>query len=414
MENFTEKSSELFDSWLQTQREFVEKWSEAAANLEKGTPGGGWNRTIPNFSQDFFSIHDAWRGTFAKYFDTLLQSHPFGTGRNTFSKLFGGADAYIKLYDFWEPLVTALREKTVTPESYKDLWDPAKYKEMMDKLFGFASPASVVEFHAQASKLLETWGMKAQGITQPWADAVEKNTQALMDLYTGDSEASMGMAHNAYTAFEQTFGKAFKLPAVGKDREQVELFLKTMDRFAIFAAKHAEFQQVIYVTGETAMEKVVEAIAKRVKENAETVTIEEFFKLWTSASEKDFLRLFKTEEFAKLQGVVLTAALDARRTYHRLMEVSLSDYPIALRSEMDDVYKTVYKLRKDTREVSRLRSQVSGLTASVDELKKQIRQLQRAGTAAAKTVKKKKTTKTGPTGSAKTTPRRQGRKEVKK
>ena len=414
MENFSEKSSALFDSWLQTQREFVEKWSETATNLEKGMPGLDWNRGMPKNSQDLFSIHNAWRGTFVKYFDAMLQNQPFGTGRNTFSKLFSGADSYIKLYEFWEPLAAAFREGTVTPGASKDLWDPAKYKEMMDKVFGFTSPESVVEFHAQASKLLETWGLKTQGLAQPWSEAVEKNTKALIDLYAGDPEASMGMVHNAYAAFEQTFGKAFKMPAVGKDREQVELLLKAMDRLSIFLAKNADFQHVMHVTGEKAMEKVVQAMAERVKENAEAATIEEFFKLWTSISEKDFLRLFKTEEFAKLQGLLLSAGLDARRTFHQLMEVSLSDYPIALRSEMDDVYKTVYKLRKDAREVSRLRSRMSGLATEVDELKKQIRLLQRGRTAAAKTVTKKKTTNTGAKKASKTTTGRQSRKEVKR
>ncbi|MDX1765018.1 MAG: poly(R)-hydroxyalkanoic acid synthase subunit PhaE, partial [bacterium] len=321
---------------------------------------------------------------------------------------------YIKLYEFWEPLATALREQTVTPESYKDLWDPAKYKEMMDKVFGFTTPESVVEFHAQASKLLETWGLRTQGIAQPWSEAAEKNIKALIDLYAGDSNASMGMVHNAYAAFEKTFGKAFKIPAVGKDREQVELLLKTMDRYSVFLAKNAEFQHVMYVTGEKAMEKVVEAMADRVKENAEAATIEEFFKLWTSISEKDFLLLFKTQEFSKLQGLVLSAALDARRAFHQLMEVSLSDYPIALRSEMDDVYKTVYKLRRDAREVGRLRSQVSALTADVDKLKDQIRRLQRDDTTAAKRVKKKTTATTRTTTRAKAPMGRKSRKEVKR
>lgn len=413
MENFTEQSSALFDSWLKTQREFVEKWSEAATQLDRGVPGLDWDQGMPKYSDDIFSIYNAWRGTFVKYFDALLQNKPFGTGRTTFGKLFGGADAYIKFYEFWEPLSKALREQAFSPESYTDLWDPAKFKEMMDKIFGFASQESVVEFHAQASKFLETLGLKAQGLVQPWSELGEKNAKALIDLYAGDTEAMMGMVPNVFAAFGKTFGKVFKMPAVGKDREQVELLLKTLDRYSVFLAKNAEFQHVIYVTGEKAMEKVVQAIAVQVKEKPETATIEEFFRLWTSKSEKEFLRLFRTEEFAQLQGTVLSAALDARRAFHQLMEVSLSDYPIALRSEMDDVYKSVYKLKRDGREARQLRSQVVGLTAEVDKLKKEIRLLQRQGAASARTAKNVKTAKTGGSASSKTTRRRQSRKEVK-
>ena len=70
------------------------------------------------------------------------------------------------------------------------------------------------------------------------------------------------------------------------------------------------------------------------------------FRLWTTANEKAFVEFFRTEEFSELQGLVLDAAIDCRKEFQQLMEVSLKEYPIALRSELDDVCKTNYTLNK--------------------------------------------------------------------
>ena len=64
-------------------------------------------------------------------------------------------------------------------------------------------------------------------------------------MASGDVDAGDNMFHNIYAAFEETFGKAFKMPAVGKDREKAELLLETMDKYSVFLARNAEYQQKI-------------------------------------------------------------------------------------------------------------------------------------------------------------------------
>ena len=50
-------------------------------------------------------------------------------------------------------------------------------------------------------------------------------------LAKGDVEAGYNIFHNIYSAFDKIFGKSFKIPAVGKDRQEIELLLKTFDRY---------------------------------------------------------------------------------------------------------------------------------------------------------------------------------------
>ena len=54
-----------------------------------------------------------------------------------------------------------------------------------------------------------------------------------------------------------------------------------------------------------------------------------------------------------MQGEVLEASLNVRKHFFKLMELYLYDFPIALRSEMDDLYKTVYEMKKKVKSLEK-------------------------------------------------------------
>jgi class III poly(R)-hydroxyalkanoic acid synthase PhaE subunit len=339
----------FFDTWLKVQQDLVNTWVETTKNAQKGftgfmpsgegQPGG-----------EAFNLYNAWGKTMENSFGVIMNNFPSGTGKDTASKLFRGFDTYIKLYDFWMPMVKAMQENAFSPELYKEMADPKKYKEAMDKIFGFATPDGMSQFFGESNKLVDTWGSAAQNFVQPWAGAMQKNFSAFSDLGNlNDPNSGMNMFHNLFGAFEGTIGKAFKIPPVGKDREKTELMLKTLDKYAVYTARNVEFKHKMYITGQEAMQKVVAAIAKKIKDGEEVKNYNEFFKIWTDVNEKEFYALFKTEEFSRIQAQVLESALDFRRNFHSVIEQSLADFPVPVRSEMNDVYKTIYDLKKRVR-----------------------------------------------------------------
>lgn len=377
MEKSSQEGSAAYDAWVKSQSDFFEHWTEAAESFQKTLKGMDWTQGMTKETRDLFGVYSSWKEMFDKYSDVMIKNFSYGVSKDTFSKLFSGADAYVKLFEFWQPLMKALQERALAPDAYKDIFDPSKYREMMNKVFGFSSPESLTEVYGQASKLIETWGSKGELLVKPWSDALQKNIDAYLELASGDPEASINIFHNLYAAFESTFGKAFKLPAVGKDREVIELFLKTIDKYSVFLAKNTEFQHSIVLTGQKAMEKVIAAVAQKVRENGEMMSFHDFFRLWTKTNEKAFIAYFGTEEFSGLQGTVLDAALDARRHFHQLMELSLGDLPIALRSEMDDVYRTVYTLNRNVRDLTKKTAEMDELRKEIKDLKKKIATLEK-------------------------------------
>ena len=112
------------------------------------------------------------------------------------------------------------------------------------------------------------------------------------------------------------------------------------------------FRTKDYVTPETLMEASKREFRKGHYGAAKTGFQRVTFEVPTTDPLGGEARYYLAEcEYA--QGEFLDAYLKVRRHFHKLMELYLFEMPVALRSEMDDIYKTVYELKKKVRTLER-------------------------------------------------------------
>jgi hypothetical protein len=333
-----EKANDYFNAWMKTQSQAFEALREQTERMQALFQGG-----YPS-SQNPFA---AWQKVAQ---DALSTGADVDVVKDTLHKTFGSSNVFHKLYEIWQPLLKAIQSKTLNQDAFKDLMDPLKIKEMVDKLFNFDTDAlaqlqkQMTQFSAQLASNTEHFG-------KPWAEAAMQNLQSFPQFAEGHPEALMKMFHTLFNAFDSTVGRSFHVPAVGKDREKLELMSRCMDDMSVYAAKNAEYQHRMYITALEAMEKVMAELAQKVETGEAIERFDEFMDLWVAVHEKTYYTLFQTEEFSRLKGDLLEAGLNARKHYFKLMEMHLFDLPIALRSEMDDLYKTIYELRKKVKKM---------------------------------------------------------------
>jgi class III poly(R)-hydroxyalkanoic acid synthase PhaE subunit len=338
-----ENVNDYFNAWMKAQNQAFETLREQVESMQVLYQG------MTSAQTPF----EAWQKAAQDAFSTGVDADVV---KKTMQKSFGSSNAFQKLYEVWQPLLKAIQSKTLNNDAYKDLMDPVKIKEVVDKLFNFDSDASaqlqkqMTQFSAQLASNYEHFG-------KPWADAAMQNLQSFPQLAEGHPEAMMKMFHTLFNAFDSTVGRSFHVPAVGKDREKLELMSNCIDDMSVFAAKNAEYQHVMFLTALDAMEKVMAEMAQKVEGGEDIDSFDWFLDLWIDVNEKTYYALFQTEEFSQLKGELLEAGLNARKHYFKLMEMHLFDLPIALRSEMDDLYKTIYELRK---KVKKMESQMKG------------------------------------------------------
>ena len=69
-------------------------------------------------------------------------------------------------------------------------------------------------------------------------------------------------------------------------------------------------------------------------------------------SDKVYVSLFESTEYSKLMGEVSSMQNKLRKDIELQVEGMMKDIPVATRSQMDEVYKTIYDLKKKVREMS--------------------------------------------------------------
>ena len=337
-----ESNQSFFDAWLKSQVLIIENMTESAKKFQEAFCGPPKRESKPG--TDFNNIYTSWT---TAVLNALRETDTADMSvlKETLSKTLGGSNAYMKLYEIWLPLCKAIQEKNMKPDAYMDLLDPANYKKVLDQVFGFDTDA-ISQMCAQATSAINTFACSAQGFMSPWGEASLKSLEAFPRFLEGHPESFMTIFHNMFNAFDSTVGRIFHVPAVGKDREKIEMLLRSLDDFSVYLARSTEYQHMIYVTGLAAFEKVIATVAEKISVGEEIKGFDEFFDLWVDVNEKTYNALFQTEDFSKMQGGLLDVSVNTRKHFFKLTELYLYDFPIALRTEMDDVYKTIYELKK--------------------------------------------------------------------
>jgi class III poly(R)-hydroxyalkanoic acid synthase PhaE subunit len=338
-----ENTKSYFDAWLKAQETVFDGFIENTKRTQQLFNGA----QTPAYAVDtggFNNLYSSWANAVLNSLG-VAETGDARVLQDNLGKILGGSNAYLKLYEIWLPLFKAAQNKTLSPEAYQALVNPGQYKDFIDKAFGF-DPEAIKLMLDQATRILELATGSGQQFSKPWSDAAKSSLAAFPQFADGHPESFIKAFHSLFNAFDNTVGRTFHVPPVGKDREKIGLLLRGFDDLSVYAAKNAEYQHVMYLTGLTALEKVIESLSEKVRSGEEIKKFDEFFDIWIDVSEQAYFKLFQTEEFAKLQGELLDTGLNVRKHFFKITEMQLEDLPVVLRSEMDDLYKTVYDLKK--------------------------------------------------------------------
>ena len=333
-----ENPSDYFNGWIKTQQQAYSALQNQMQSLYPNTTAASDN-------------------PFTSWSKAVFEAFPVGADANlakdVFSKSLNSNDAMQKLFEMWQPLLNALREKTLDPASFSKFTDPAQTKQLFDKLFGFDP-----ELWAQIQKQATQFAGMIEKNSQPWADATKNPSFNFADY---QPDALVKQMEALYAKFGDSTGKLFGMPALGKDREKTEQMNRFIRELLSYASRNLDYQKMMQQTGSDAMQSVVKILAQKSAAGESFDKFDDFFALWIDTNEKAFNKLFFTEAFSQKRNAMTEAGFNTRKLYHEILESQLADLPIARRSEMDEVYKLVYDLRK----------QVKILNAQVQELNKE-------------------------------------------
>jgi polyhydroxyalkanoate synthase subunit PhaE len=312
------------------------------------------------FNQDAFkkgteSITDM----FSKYYSTLnnnftewQKSFENGTVQDAYKNMINSAEGFTKFTEMWMPMIKSMQEKTFSMDEYKKLMNPETYKEFMDKFFGFM-PESSREYVNKMS------GMMADNMKN-MADGGMNSYHQVRDMMNKFSNPSQmfGNVNNAYANWQSQMSEAAapftKLMTPNQYTTAMQEWNDINNRIAEYNMKNAELQYMIYNQGAKVMDKLAEHTAKQIKEGKEVKSITDLYQEWLNISDKVYVHLFESTEYSELMAEVGAMQMKLKSDIEHQTEKMFKDIPVATRSQMDEVYKTIYELKKRIKQLEKM------------------------------------------------------------
>ncbi len=179
-----------------------------------------------------------------------------------------------------------------------------------------------------------------------------------MALFTGSVFPAAAAAYQTVLplfaeAYENTFGKFFRMPGLGLTREYEERTKKALEAEAKFLTALPNFQKQLVEASKTAMDNVVGDVVKMEIDEVTPETYQVFYKIWVSRNEDSFTELFRSEQFCRTLADTLHKGLEAKKKMDMVIADGLSLFNIPTNKDMEEVYESVYHMKKRIRLLER-------------------------------------------------------------
>ncbi|MBK8954201.1 MAG: hypothetical protein IPM34_01410 [Saprospiraceae bacterium] len=304
-----------------------------------------------------------WGQYYKNYLDLMNQSFgewwnkmPNLTAADSFHGMNKMSESLSKFYELWAPMFKSIENSSFNFATYKEMMNADKYKAFVDKFFSFLPDDSRKQFDemnkqfVQSMKQFSEMGlsnfhqMKSQMQQLPWMQTSPFNQ--MVDMYTNWKNAMIEATSPVSRLFEEN-----------SNVKNAKIWNEIYDRMVMLNLKNSELQYLVYQNSLKVMDALAEKVSKRI-ENGETIdSIVKLFQEWMMLGDEKFTTLFQGDEYSKLMTEVSSLQLKIKQDLDVQMEkMFFSNMPVATRTEMDEVYKNLYDLKKMYRNLEHMLS----------------------------------------------------------
>lgn len=312
--------------------------SSMQENMDKAT------EQMKNFWNQFQSVLNTNYADFTKNFEN-------GTLSDSYKGMFNMTDGFSKFYEMWMPMMKSINDKTFNMDMFKANIDMNKYKEFIDKYFTFM-PQGSQDY---------TNGMKNM-FTDMMKNSTAQSTEMMNNMKASMNNMMPGMFGNPYTNMLSNYNNSYaqmmssvspfaKLMTPNADTKTLQEWNEIMNNMNIYNIKNSEMQYMVYEIGSKVMEKIAENLMHKVENGEEVDSMMKLYQEWLNLSDSMYVELFETDEYSKLMAEVSSLQLRIKKAVEMQTEKMFVNLPLATRSEMDEVYQTIYDLKKQVRQL---------------------------------------------------------------
>lgn len=324
-----------------------------------------WSQNMNKFNtgmNDANNMFQNWNNMLTKSYQEMLNNFGAnGTQKEAFMGLFNTQEMYMKLYEFWSPMMKQMQDKSFNMDTFKNMFNAEQYKGMMDQMLQLNPEMSnqMKEFYLNAIKSNMNMGKEAY-------EKMKSQMANLPSFGTETFEQALEQFQNLSNQMKDTMSPMVTLMSPGKDRDQMITINDLGNKMVAYQVREAQFRYMLYTTGLKAMETLAENVANKIQNGEEYKDFNTFYNEWINVNDNVYGELFQSEEYSKFQAEFTNVTMTVKKGVEKQMEKMMENIPVITRTEMDDLYKTVYEMNKH---IKALEKKIESLETPTTEVK---------------------------------------------
>ncbi|MBK9043138.1 MAG: hypothetical protein IPN97_08055 [Saprospiraceae bacterium] len=154
------------------------------------------------------------------------------------------------------------------------------------------------------------------------------------------------MYHNWRTSMNEAVSPLTKLMNQNGPVKSAQVWNEIYELMIEFNLKNNELQYMIYQHGLKAMDKLADKVASQIGEGKSIDSFVKLYQDWLVTGDEVFTDLFNSDAYSKSMTEVSSLQMRLKKTSTTKWNLVFSQYAVATRTEMDEVYKSIYDLKK--------------------------------------------------------------------
>jgi class III poly(R)-hydroxyalkanoic acid synthase PhaE subunit len=286
------------------------------------------------------------------------------------------AAVYGSLLDAWMKMADEFWKSTAVPDSSSsDTYGmPEGFQKKTDNKFQESFESTMRMWSTMSSVLSEPKAMDA--VTKGAAAVPEIITRTVGSVWEGyfrvqqqimerlgrigqDTEAFKfeKLDENIFRVFADIYEKElspiFKVPQLGLTRFYQEHLGDTLDKYHTFQISFADFLRLLYLPIEKSAKVLQQKLEELTKEGPLPENSQDYYRMWIKILEGHYMTLFKSPEYAETLSETLNTFEDYLSARDRILQDFLQSVPVPTTSEMDELYREIYHLKKKVRKLEK-------------------------------------------------------------
>jgi polyhydroxyalkanoate synthesis regulator phasin len=153
--------------------------------------------------------------------------------------------------------------------------------------------------------------------------------------------------------YEKEFRQFFRIPQLGLTRTYQEKINAAVDKYNIFQSTMAEFTRMLTLPLSRSVAVMQEKIGQLAEQGSLPEDSYKYYQMWIKILEGHYMILFQSPEYIQILDNTLTALSDFSSAKNAVLEDLLSVLPIPKRSEVDELEREIYELKKRLRNLEK-------------------------------------------------------------